>query len=294
MDPTARMRILADLKARVATMPLRMAQAAKYVIDHPVETGLDPVRETARKAQVSTYTLVKLAKTLGFEGYDAFRAPFRHALAAAPAEPGRPGWPSDLRARGRDGVVMADAIENGLALVRRSLERQSLEALETAADALIAAPRVFVTAVRSSYALAYYLHYVGRMALPGLELVPRHQSSAIDDLADAGAGDVLIAITVSPYSRETIEACRFAAQKGMKIMMITDSEMVVPGLEPTATLAASVVSTHRFACFSGMTAVIEVLLALLIERAGGAAQARISSYEALRDAHSAFWPAKKT
>ncbi len=57
----------------------------------------------------------------------------------------------------------------------------------------------------STIRVAYYLHYVGRMALPTLQLIPRHRNSAIDDLNDAKEGDVLIAITVTPYSSINIQ-----------------------------------------------------------------------------------------
>ena len=98
------------------------------------------------------------------------------------------------------------------------------------ADLLTAAPRVYLTAARSSYAMAYYLHYVGRMALPELMLIPRHRNSAIDDLNDARPGDALVAITAAPYSRETIEACEFACARGVRLVMICDSEIGAPGL----------------------------------------------------------------
>ncbi len=81
---------------------------------------------------------------------------------------------------------------------------------------LLDAHNVYLTAVRASYAMAYYFHYVGgRMALPSLQLIPRHMNSAIDELNYAGPGDVMIAISFTPpYSRETIEACKFARNRG--------------------------------------------------------------------------------
>jgi DNA-binding MurR/RpiR family transcriptional regulator len=92
-----------------------------------------------------------------------------------------------------------------VSIVANFLERQSVEELEQIVDKLVQANTVFLTAVRSSYAVGYYLRYVGRMALPTLQLFPRHQNSALGDLNDAKEGNVLIAITVTRYSRETVE-----------------------------------------------------------------------------------------
>ena len=71
-----------------------------------------------------------------------------------------------------------------MSIVANFLERQSVEELEQIVDKLVQANTVFLTAVRSSYAVGYYLRYVGRMALPTLQLFPRHQNSALGDLND--------------------------------------------------------------------------------------------------------------
>ena len=293
MDPTLKTKITGMLKERMLTLSPQMRMAAKYIIDHQSDFGLDPIRETARKASVSTYTLVNISKNLGFSGFEEFRKPFRHALTASSQLQEDPEWFEDVRQQSKLGQVYADAAKNTLSIVTRSLERQQMEELEDIVEMLISARTVYLTAVRSSYAIAYYLHYVGRMALPSLQLIPRHINSAIDDLNDAKAGDVLIAITVTPYSRETIKACEFAKKKGVKLLFITDSEVVSPDLAPEHTLVASVLSTHNFGCFSGMMSVVEMLLALLMQRGGHEARERIKSYEKLRIENNAYWVAQK-
>ena len=294
MDPTVKANTTAALKQGISQFSPQMRAAAKYVLDHPSDFGLDSIRETARKAHVSTYTLVNMAKTLGFETFEAFRQPYRHALISGPGHRSDPDWLGDLRGRSALGPVYADAAKNALAIVSHSLERQNLAELEQITDMLMAARTVYLTAIRSSYAIAHYLHYAGRMALPSLQLIPRHHNSPIDDLIDAKEGDVLVAITVTPYSRETIEACAFAQKRGVKLLLITDSEVVSPDIVPEHTLVASVLSTHHFGCFSGMMAVTELLLACLIERGGAPARSRITSYEMLRIENNAYWvPQKK-
>ncbi len=293
MDPTLKTKTTDALKEGILQFPPQMRTAAKYILDHPSDFGLDSIRKTARKAHVSTYTLVKMAKKLGFDSYESFRQPFRHALLSSTNVQADTGWLDDVSDQSSFGPVYRDAAKNALSIVKNSLEKQDIEQLEQVADMLVSARSVYLTAVRSSYAVAYYLHYVGRMALPSLQLIPRHRNSAIDDLNDAGEGDVLIAITVTPYSRETIEACAFAKKRGAKLLLITDSEVVSPELQPEHTLVASVLSTHHFGCFSGMMAVVELLLAFLMTRCGEPARDRIRSYEKLRIENNAYWVAQK-
>ncbi|MER9026434.1 MurR/RpiR family transcriptional regulator [Mesorhizobium sp. M0815] len=293
MDPTLRTRIISDIKEGLPALPRRLRTVAKYVVDHPSDFGLDPIRETARKAGVSTYTLVRLAQRLGFGGYDELREPFRHALVSASAGVDQPEWIERLRENGRLGQIQADASMNTLAIVQRSLECQVPEQMQRVVEMLLTACTVYLTAVRASYAMAYYLHYVGRMALPTLQLIPRHMNSAIDELHSAGESDVMVAITFTPYSRETIEACKFARRKGVKLILISDSEIISPDFSADETIIVSVLSTHHFGCYAGSTALIDTLIALLVARGGEAAKARIKSYEDLRRENHVYWVAQK-
>ena len=293
MDPTLKTRTISALKEAIPALSPRLKTVAKYIVDHPNDFGLDPIRETARKCGVSTYTLVRMAARMEFESYDALREPFRHALVSANALVDRPDWIESMRQRGALGAVQAEAALNTMAIVQRSLERQNPDEMERVVDLLLGAKNVYLTAVRASYALAYYFHYVGRMALPTLQLVPRHINSAIDELNTAGVGDVMIAISFQPYSRETIEACRFAHARGVKLIMISDSEVISSEFRPEATLVAATVSTHHFGCYTGAMGVIENLLALLVHRGGAATRQRITSYEDLRKDTNAYWIAQK-
>ena len=293
MDPAQKTRTISALKEALPDLSPRLRIVAKYIVDHPSDFGLDPIRETARKCGVSTYTLVRMARRMGFGGYEELREPFRQSLVLSNVLVERPGWLEELRERGTLGRVQADAALNSMAIVQRSLHQQSPAQMERVAAMLLEARHVYLTAVRASYALAYYFHYVGRMALPSLQLIPRHMNSAIDELNDASDQDVMIAITFTPYSRETIEACKFARAKGVKLIMLSDSDVISPEFSADETLIASVLSTHHFGCYSGASAIIETLLALLVEQGGSDAVRRIKSYEDLRINNNAYWIAQK-
>ncbi|MAO26477.1 MurR/RpiR family transcriptional regulator [Roseovarius sp.] len=293
MDPAQKTRTISALKEALPDLSPRLRIVAKYIVDHPSDFGLDPIRETARKCGVSTYTLVRMARRMGFGGYEELREPFRQSLVLSDVQVDRPDWIGELHDSGPLGRVQANAALNSMAIVQRSLHQQSPAQMERVAAMLLEARHVYLTAVRASYALAYYFHYVGRMALPSLQLIPRHMNSAIDELNDASDQDVMIAITFTPYSRETIEACKFARAKGVKLIMLSDSDVISPEFSADETLIASVLSTHHFGCYSGASAIIETLLALLVEQGGRDAVRRIKSYEDLRINNNAYWIAQK-
>jgi len=293
MDPTVKTKILSRLKAEFEDLSPRLKVVAKYIIDNPADFGLDTIRQTARKSGVSTYTLVRMAKYLGQDSYETLREPFRAALVSGSELIEKVDWIAAVAEYPGTGAVQAEATLNTLSIVQRSLHQQDPAKLERIVDMMFEARNVYLTGIRASYGLAYYFHYVGRMALPTLQLIPRHMNSAVDELNYANDRDILIAITFTPYSKETIQACQFAQSRGVRLIMISDSDVIVPDLKPAEVIVVSTVTTHFFACFSGTMAVIESILTLLVKRGGQDAENRIESYENLRNDLNAYWPKTK-
>lgn len=293
MDPTVKTKILSRLKADFEALSPSLKVVAKYIVDNPSDFGLDTIRQTASKAGVSTYTLVRMAKYLDQESFEKLRDPFRLALVSGSELTEDMNWIAALADYPETGAVQAEATLNTLSIVQRSLHQQDPAKLKRVVEMMFGARNVYLTGVRASYGLAYYFHYVGRMALPTLQLIPRHMNSATDELNYADDRDILIAITFTPYSKETIQACKFAQSKGLRLIMITDSDVVLPDLRPAEVVVVSTVTTHFFGCYSGTMAVLENILSLLVNRGGREAEKRIESYENLRHDIDAYWPKAK-
>ncbi|MGR3762277.1 MurR/RpiR family transcriptional regulator (plasmid) [Roseobacteraceae bacterium NS-SX3] len=289
LDPRHSARVLQALKDRISSLPPKLSAAAKYIIDNPADFGLDPVRTTAAKAGVSANTFVRLAEQLGYDGFDPLRAPFRAALATRGEAGLGEDWLDRMAKGGATAALQAKAARNQINVTARSLRRMTPERTGAIVRCLTGARRCYVTATRASYALAYYFHYVGRMALPDMALVPRHMGAAVDDLLEMQAEDCLLAITFAPYSAGTIQALRMARKRGAKVVLISDSEVIAPGIQADHVLAAAADSLHPFGGAAGAMALLECLLTHLIEAGREDARRRIGEYEALRQDTGAYW-----
>ncbi|MEX0306996.1 MAG: MurR/RpiR family transcriptional regulator [Ruegeria sp.] len=282
-----------QLRHDIDNLPQQMQAAAKHIIDHPGDFGLDPVRVTAHKIGVSSNVLVRLAHRLGFDSFEAFRKPFRQTLVTDREDKLGQDWLSRMRSGDEFSATQAGFAQNELNVVTRSLRLADPELMKQVTDHMISAKRCFITATRASYALSYYFHYAGRMAHPGFQLIPRHMGSAVDDLLEADAADCLFAITVHPYSSDTIQSMRFARKRGMRIVLLSDSEVIAPGVDPDIVLPISTRAQHHFSSFSGAMAVLECLLGHLFAAGGSAARDRVDRYQTTREDTGAYWrPAK--
>lgn len=199
-------------------------KAARYVLENPRDVGVSTVREIAQAARVSPNTVVRMARQVGFEGYDDFRAPFRAAIRAGTASfPDRARWLQQISKSGDLGGLYADLVGAALCNIEDSFAAISADALEQAARTIWAARRVYVLGVGVNNANARNFTYLASTGMKDFHAIPRPGSVAVDDLAWADGRDVLIAMTCRPYRSEVIEAVRIAREQGVTVVGLSDS-----------------------------------------------------------------------
>ena len=139
------------------------------------------------------------------------------------------------------------------------------------------------------YALAHNFAYLAHMALDSVVAVPRDGSIPVDDLARAGKGDVVMAMTFKPYRREVVEAVFAAAEQGAEVIAVTDSLS-----SPIARVAAQsfVVPTETpqfFTSTIGAAALLETVMAFVVADANPDVIASIDSFHQRRQDLGIYW-----
>ena len=199
-------------------------KAARYVLENPQDVGISTVREIARAARVKPNTFVRMARQVGFDGYDDFREPFREAIRRGTASfPDRARWLQDTRKSGDLGGLYADMVGAAIRNIEETFAGISAEEFKSAAEVIWASRYVFTLGVGVNNANARNFTYLASTGMTQFQAIPRPGSVATDDLAWADARDVLIAITCRPYRSEVIEAVRLAREQGMTVIAISDS-----------------------------------------------------------------------
>jgi DNA-binding MurR/RpiR family transcriptional regulator len=110
-------------------------------------------------------------------------------------------------------------------------------------------------------------------------LVDGPGGSGIDALRTIGDSDVLLAVSVRPYVRHTLDAAQYARRRGAHVVALTDSEV-----SPLAAIAADIilVRTETPSFFHTMApafAAVECLAALVAARRGPDALAALEASE---------------
>ena len=199
-------------------------KAARYVLENPNDVGVSTVREIAEAAKVKPNTFVRMARQVGFEGYEDFRAPFREAIRqGAVSFPDRARWLQDIRKSGDLGGLYADMAEAAIRNLEDTFAGIDAEALKVAADTIWNSRQVFTLGVGVNNANARNFTYLASTGMTDFHAIPRPGSTAIDDLAWANEQDVLIAMSMRPYRSEVVAALDVAREQGVKVVGISDS-----------------------------------------------------------------------
>ncbi|MGB0694912.1 MAG: MurR/RpiR family transcriptional regulator [Rhodospirillaceae bacterium] len=199
-------------------------KAARYVLENPQDIGVSTVREIAEAASVKPNTIVRMARQVGFEGYDDFRAPFREAIrrGSVPFED-RARWLQDIAKADELGGLYADMISAAIQNIEETFNGISSEALQDAAKTIWASRKTFVLGVGVHQANARNFAYLASTGMVDVRAIPHPGSTAIDELAWSDQRDVLVAMTMKPYRAEVVEAVKIAQEQGIKVVALSDS-----------------------------------------------------------------------
>ncbi len=261
------------------SLPAQLQKAARFILDNPEDVALLSMREQARRAGIQPWTMSRLARRLGLDGYEELRALYAEAMRRGAGSFARRAsvQVEDQRTRG-EMALARDIVATTAAEVSRLAEPEALRAMVDAALGLHEAKRIFCLGLRSSHAVAAQFAYV--LSLIGEKAVLADgSSSGLDMLRHAGPGDAILAVSVAPYTRRTVEATDWCRRRGVRLVAITDSPVA-----PLAAMAdpAILVSTESPSFFHAMApafVVGEVLAALLAGRGGEASLAALTETE---------------
>ncbi len=254
-------------------------KAARYVLENPQDVGVSTVREIAEAAKVKPNTFVRMARQVGFDGYEDFRAPFREAIRQGTASfPDRARWLQDIRKSGDLGGLYADMAAAAIRNIEDTFARIDAVAMKEAAEAVWNSRQVFTLGVGVNNAISRNFTYLASTGMSQFHTIPRPGSTAIDDLAWADERDVLIAMSMHPYRSEVVDALAVAREQGMTIVGISDSPA-----SPVVRVAdhgfVVAVDTPQFVPSSAATiALLETLLSFVIAVASDEIVERVEKF----------------
>jgi DNA-binding MurR/RpiR family transcriptional regulator len=212
------------ISERYQSLPPKLKVAARHVLDAPRDIAIQSMRSVAADAKLQPAAMLRLARELGFDSYESFRALYVNWLSSS--EMTFVARAKSLRKRRvSDGQekLFAEMYNTEVVGLDRTLGAANAAAFEAAKKVLVAARRFYVLGLRSLFPAAYYLDYACRLFSDKSVLVTGVGGAIADELRRATAKDVLVVFSFEPYARLTVEAVQYAVERHVKVVAVTDS-----------------------------------------------------------------------
>jgi DNA-binding MurR/RpiR family transcriptional regulator len=264
------------LQLRRDLTPAERKVARVLLTEYPVR-GLAPIAKLAADAGVSAPTVVRLISKLDFENYAGFQESLKSEVVARLSSPLAMHSTSvpDPDALGRSERVLCDGISASFGRLPRAEFDQVV--------ALLAEPRHGVTLIggRFSSMLAEYLAAHLRILRPNVRVISSTGADRISALLDIGARDVMVAFDYRRYQHDTVRLAYTAKKQGATLVVFTDPYLSPLSAHADVILTTSVQSPSPFDALTPAVALVEALVAALVDRLGPAPLARMARYDTL-------------
>lgn len=241
------------------------------MLNRPGAAAVDSISEIAASNGVDPSTLTRLGKRLGHSGFTELQDIFRrHVTQTQPF----------YSARVHERVVDAQG-NTQPELLRHHAETECQKLLaaagqlepqriELAAELIANARNVFVLGLRATYGLSFFLGSYLATIRENVRILGGPGQTLTSDLVAIHEGDLLIALSFSPYTRSVVTAVDLVKDVSAKVLSITD---VGSPLEVSGEQGVTVTVDQPF-YFDSSTAhffVVQTILLAAARRVGPAA-----------------------
>lgn len=261
-----------EIRLRYDSLSKRLKQVAQYVLDNSNSVVFDTVATISDRAGVPPSTLIRFANAFGFSGFNEMKQIFRENLMEETAsyterlQIFRQLEPDQETQESAAEILSIFAQANNQAL-QQLASQTSPELLQQAVNILNKANNIFIVGLKRSFSIACYLDY----ALHHLDcrsFVINGLGGMFDEqLSQVKEGDVVVAISFSPYAKETLEIMNHTSQRGIKQIAITDSQIspLIAFSDVSFVIKEAQVRGFRTQCAT-MTLVQTLAIALALEK----------------------------
>jgi DNA-binding MurR/RpiR family transcriptional regulator len=201
-------------------LPANQQKVANYILQQPNELAFVTTDLLARRLEVSKPTIVRFARSLGYEGFTDLQQECIGALHSDLSN--MPKFMGELKKQTQN-EALARVVEAELQNINETLDHFDRAVFNDVVGLLLRANQVFTMGIGISSLLSQILAYeLGQVAIHA-HSIAAGPMRFVQMLAFAKKSDVVVGFSFPPYSRETIDAAAFAKKQGIKVIAFTDT-----------------------------------------------------------------------
>jgi DNA-binding MurR/RpiR family transcriptional regulator len=209
------------IRTKYIELPKNQKKMADYFIDNFDSIPFLSVHQVSKATGASVASVVRFAQRTGFSGYSELRDAIGESLQNQLS--GKKIFPLFDKQKVEEDMLTAVANQD-INNINETLSLIERENFKKAVKEIVKANRVFTAGLGISYLLAEILSY--QLTQVGIDAsVFKHDYTVFhEQIMFLNKNDLIIAFSYPPYSKETIEACEYAASKGISTISVTNKE----------------------------------------------------------------------
>jgi DNA-binding MurR/RpiR family transcriptional regulator len=210
---------LTRLEKETTQMTPALRRVADYILKNPVDTSFMTLEQLSQQAGASTATVMRVAFQLGYSGYSDFQRDLQELLRDRVA----PTTRLEVSKKSlKHSSVLNNCAENHIDNVKSMMDFLTKDVIDESVGLIAKAKKIYIVGVRSSFAIAYYLHQTLNQITGNCVLLEAGSGNVAEEIINITRADLVIGITMPRYARPTVETLRLVKQFGPKIIVITD------------------------------------------------------------------------
>ncbi len=209
------------IRKKFQTLTRAERQLANALFENYPMLGLNSITSAAKAAKVSTPTVVRMSKKLGFKGFPHMQSALREELEATISNPinKHDRWAKNAP----DTHILnrfADAVMENM---HQTLKQIDTDEFSAVIDLLKDKNRaVHVVGGRITRSLADYFFTHMQVIRKGLTLVASNSNTWPHYVLNMEKGDILVVFDIRRYEHDILRLAEIATEKGVIIILFTD------------------------------------------------------------------------
>lgn len=221
MSPSHAPTFLSRIRASLSSLHPSERRLADTLLSFPGEVASYSATELAQLANVSNATVTRFVRRLGYKSFEEARQ-----AARVTQQSGAAIFQSAI-AKQEPESALAAHIEQGRLNVANSFADLTLAEIDSLADALLTARRVWIVGFRTAHAFAVYLNAQIGQIVPNVIVLPQSGQTLAESLCSIEASDVVIALALRRPVKQMEYVFRELSSTDARCAVITDSPVIL-------------------------------------------------------------------
>lgn len=185
--------ILTVIQDSVHTFSKGQRKIANFILESYDKAAFMTASRLGQRVGVSESTVVRFAFELGYDGYPDMQRSLQKMIRNRLTTVQRIEVTND---RLGDQDLLSMVLQSDVEKIRQTLEELDRDSFYRAVDAIVAARKIYIIGVRSSAAIASFLHFYFNLIFDNVVLVSANTASeTFESLLRVGEGDAVIGIS---------------------------------------------------------------------------------------------------